>query len=151
MHTHAKGAVEYSVGWNIFWWGALLFSSLIDEHYRKCLAMIGLVEENWTNMRKRRDRLHIIAEVLVITSNGALKTQVMYKANLSFAQLNEYLSLLLDLGLLKTLKKGEKTVFKTTRKGAKYLKSFSEIRELLASEAQNKNTNPLAYIEKPTW
>lgn len=113
--------------------------------------MIGLVEENWTNMRKRRDRLHIIAEVLVITSNGALKTQVMYKANLSFAQLNEYLSLLLDLGLLKTLKKGEKTVFKTTRKGAKYLKSFSEIRELLASEAQNKNTNPLAYIEKPTW
>jgi len=110
-----------------------------------------LVVENWKNTRKRRDRLHIMAEVLVVTSNGALKTQVMYKANLSFAQLNEYLSFLLEVGLLKTMKKREKTVYKTTRKGAKYLESYAEIRDLLGNEEQNKNNNSPIFLSKPPW
>ena len=38
--------------------------------------------------RKRRDRLYILAEILAIAKNGYLKTQIMYRANLSFAQLN---------------------------------------------------------------
>jgi len=63
-----------------------------------------------------------MAEVLVVTSNGALKTQIMYKANLSFAQLNEYLSFLLEVGLLKTVKKGEKKIYKTTRRVLNILK-----------------------------
>jgi predicted transcriptional regulator len=93
-----------------------------------------LVEIEWTNTRKRRDRLHIMAEVLEVTVDGALKTQVMYKANLSFAQLNEYLSLLLELGLLKTKKMGQKTVYKTTRKGSKYLKGYEEIKGFLTKQ-----------------
>jgi predicted transcriptional regulator len=36
---------------------------------------------------KRRDKLSIIAEILEIAKNGTLKTQIMYRANLSFAQL----------------------------------------------------------------
>ena len=42
---------------------------------------------------KRRDRLYIIAEILEIAREGTLKTQVMYRANLSFTQLNDYLGL----------------------------------------------------------
>jgi len=109
-----------------------------------------LVVENWKNTRKRRDRLHIMAEVLAVTSNGALKTQVMYKANLSFAQLNEYLSFLLEIGLLKTVKRGEKKFYKTTRKGTKYLESYAEIRGLLGNEEQNNNNSPI-FLSKPTW
>ena len=109
-----------------------------------------MVVENWKNTRKRRDRLHIMAEVLAVTSNGALKTQVMYKANLSFAQLNEYLSFLLEIGLLKTVKRGEKKFYKTTRKGTKYLESYAEIRGLLGNEEQNNNNSPI-FLSKPTW
>lgn len=110
-----------------------------------------MVVEDWNAPRKRRDRLHIIAEVLVVTSNGALKTQIMYKANLSFAQLNEYLSLLLEIGLLRTVKKGQKTFYKTTRKGTKYLESYAEIRDLLEKEKQNKSNNSPIFLSKPLW
>lgn len=42
-------------------------------------------------MVKRRDKLDIMAEILDITREETLKTQVMYRANLSFTQLNNYL------------------------------------------------------------
>ncbi len=41
---------------------------------------------------KPRDRFCIIAEILVVTKDGTLKPQIMYRADLSLAQLNEYLS-----------------------------------------------------------
>ena len=83
------------------------------------------------NVRKRRDRLHIIAEVLNIAEEGSLKTKIMYKANLSFAQLNEYLSFLTEMGLLKVHDEEKKKVYKTTPKGEKYLISYEEISNLL--------------------
>jgi len=110
-----------------------------------------LVEIDWVDMRKRRDRLHIMAEVLGVTIDGALKTQIMYKANLSFAQLNEYLSLLLELGLLKSSKRGQKTIYRTTRKGVRYLKSYGEIRALLGKEEENPKNSPPFYLTKSSW
>ena len=50
---------------------------------------------------KRRDKLCIIAEILEIAKEGSLKTQIMYKANLSFTQLNDYLKYMLKTTLLK--------------------------------------------------
>jgi len=90
-----------------------------------------------------------MAEVLAVTNNGALKTQIMYKANLSFSQLNGYLSLLLEVGLLKTVKKGEKKYYKTTRKGTKYLESYTVIKGLLGKEEQSNNS-PI-YLSKQSW
>lgn len=84
--------------------------------------------------RRRRDRLYIMAEILEITMEGVLKTQVMYRANLSFAQLNEYLHLLLDLKLLELTGDNEKNIYKTTPKGVRYLESYRKIRELLKKE-----------------
>jgi len=77
--------------------------------------------------KRGRDRLYIIAEILNIASDGALKTQIMYKANLSFAQLNDYLSLLLEMKLLESIVLNEKTMYKTTPKGLEYLQSYLEI------------------------
>jgi len=76
---------------------------------------------------KRRGRLHIIAEILAVAKNGSLKTWIMYRANLSFAQLNEYLNFLLKMGLLKVNTENGKRVYKTTAKGLKYLKKYEEI------------------------
>jgi predicted transcriptional regulator len=82
-----------------------------------------------------------MAEILEVAVDGALKTQVMYRANLSFAQLNEYLKLMLDLKLLEIAKNTEKTVYKTTTKGMRYLQSYREIRDLLKKERGNDPNN----------
>lgn len=81
--------------------------------------------------RRRRDRLSIMAEILDVAREGALKTQIMYRANLSFVQVNEYISLLLGLKLLNVSETPERTVYKTTDKGLKYLQGYREIKQLL--------------------
>jgi len=109
-----------------------------------------LVDDPLGGSRKRRDRLFIMAEILEIAREGVLKTQIMYRANLSFAQLNEYLSLLLDLNLLEAVKITEKTMYKTTDKGLRYLQSYREIRELLKKGKENnsKEANSLYLIKR---
>ena len=100
---------------------------------------------------RRRDRLYIIAEILEVALEGVLKTQVMYKANLSFAQLNEYLHLMLDLNLLELSKNTERHVYKTTQKGIRYLESYRKIKELLKKEDESltpRNGNSGVYLVK---
>jgi predicted transcriptional regulator len=72
-----------------------------------------------------------MAEILEIAREGVLKTHIMYKANLSFAQLNEYLSLLSDVSLLEATNTSKRTIYKTTEKGLRYLQSYREIRKML--------------------
>jgi predicted transcriptional regulator len=69
--------------------------------------------------------------ILEVAVDGAIKSQIMYRANLSFRNLHEYLSLLLDLEMLTTTDKGGKEVFVTTPKGVRYIQSYREIEELL--------------------
>ncbi len=83
--------------------------------------------------RKRRDRLSIIADILTIAKDGSLKTQIMYKANLSFAQLNEYLSFLSGIHFLKIQKEEAKKVYNTTDKGNQYLEKYKDISNLLGN------------------
>jgi len=63
--------------------------------------------------RRRRARHDIIMEILRTAKGGEKKTQIMYKARLSFSQLEQYLN---------ALKKGwfiteESGVWRTTEKG----------------------------------
>ncbi len=90
-----------------------------------------MIRGGWKNSRKHRSSLSVIAEILEIAMNGTLKTTIMYKANLSFQLLNEYLSFLLEIGLLKNMSKGGKTFYKTTMKGLQYIKSHKKIMVLL--------------------
>ena len=87
--------------------------------------------------RKRRDRLRIIAEILVIAKDGSLKTKIMYSANLSFAQLNLYLNFLIRKELLKRNMENGKTVYNTTAKGVKYLENYEKISNLLKIGKEN--------------
>ena len=82
-----------------------------------------------------------MAEILEVAIDGALKTQMMYRANLSFAQLNEYLKLLTDLKLLGIPENNVRKVYKTTSKGMRYLQSYRDINELLKKE-DNHNPGP---------
>ena len=76
-----------------------------------------------------RSRTEIISNILDSANGGASKTKIMYKAYLSYNQLKEYLSLLIENNLIEYLD-GTRT-FKTTEKGLNYLKMHNEIGELL--------------------
>jgi predicted transcriptional regulator len=96
---------------------------------------------------KRRDKLSIIAEILNIAKNGTLKTQIMYKANLSFTQLNEYLGYMLKTRLLDKLDIHSKEVYVATEKGVDFLKKHAELATMLDEKHRNNTMIPLS---KPT-
>ena len=78
---------------------------------------------------KYRSRIEIVAMILEAANGGATKTKIMYKAFLSYAQLKEYLSVLIENNLIEYLE-GPQT-YKTTEKGLNFLKMNDEIEELL--------------------
>ena len=80
---------------------------------------------------KYRSRTEIVSMILEAANGGATKTRIMYKAFLSYAQLKEYLSVLIENNLLEYLE-GVQT-YKTTEKGFNLLKMHYEIGELLQS------------------
>jgi predicted transcriptional regulator len=101
------------------------------------------------NLRpKRRDRLYIIAEVLEIATEGTLKTQIMYGANLSFTQLNDYLRFTLNIGLLKKTRRDGRDVYETTEKGMAFLERYREITQLLKTDSGNNIKVPPPHLLK---
>jgi predicted transcriptional regulator len=90
---------------------------------------------------KRRDKLYIIAEILEIAKDGVLKTQIMYRANLSFTQLNEYLMFMLKNELLDQIVSNGKDMYKATEKGLIFLQHYHEITELIKTEGNNYKNN----------
>jgi predicted transcriptional regulator len=90
---------------------------------------------------KRRDKLYIIAEILEIAKEGTLKTQVMYRANLSFTQLNDYLDFMLKIGLLEKVDINAKNIYKASDKGLDFLQRYREMTELLKTEEDNNSRN----------
>jgi len=88
------------------------------------------------NSSKRRDRLVIIAEIIGLAKKGISKTHIMFKANLSFSQLNLYLDLLSNTSLLEKISINGKVVYKATEKGLKFLVKQQEAIDLLKEHGQ---------------
>jgi predicted transcriptional regulator len=70
-------------------------------------------------------------------NEGASRTMIMYNCFLSYAQLREYLSFLVERGLVdespqqfKNVSSKKKFVYKTTTKGLRFLKISQEIETL---------------------
>ena len=78
---------------------------------------------------KYRSRTEIVSMILEAANGGATKTKIMYKAFLSYAQLKEYLSILIENNLLEYLEGSH--VYKTNEKGFSLLRMHNEIGELL--------------------
>jgi predicted transcriptional regulator len=84
---------------------------------------------------KYRSRTEIVATILEAANGRATKTKIMYNAFLSYNQLKEYLSVLIENNLIEYLE-GTRT-FKTTEKGLNFLKMHNEIGELLHTTIRN--------------
>ena len=85
-----------------------------------------------------RSRTEIVAMILdAANEGGETKTKIMYFAFLSYNQVKEYLSVLIENNLIEYLEGAHK--FKTTEKGLFFLKMHNEIRKLLPQTTTIKN------------
>jgi predicted transcriptional regulator len=86
-----------------------------------------------TRLRKReRDRIAIVAEILEMArGGGVLKSNIMWRAGLSYDMLNGYLGLMMNARLMDKVLMKNKVVFKPTDRGIKFLYHCREIMELL--------------------
>lgn len=78
--------------------------------------------------------MDIIADMLQVAQNGAIKTKIMYSGFLSFPQLKEYLELLAYSGLLDYSE--EKKKYHTTEKGRHFLRIYNEVGRTIAPKAR---------------
>ncbi len=81
-------------------------------------------------MERRRSNIEVIADILRLGEAG--KTEIMYSANMSYFQLQKYLSFLLQLKLIDKVMVGNPIVtYRITKKGLRLLRNIDNILEML--------------------
>src|SRR5438552_16047603 len=91
---------------------------------------------------KYRSRTDIIAMILQAAINGATKTRIMYGAYLSYAQVKEYLSFLIEKDLIR-YEEGS-AIYKLTQKGVQLLHVYEDISDMITINDQKNSTSPLS-------
>ncbi|MCJ7514396.1 MAG: winged helix-turn-helix domain-containing protein [Dehalococcoidia bacterium] len=86
-------------------------------------------------MQRRRSNIEIIGDMLRVGANGANgagKTEIMYSANMSYSQLQRYLSMLISQGFIDRLEVGNPVVtYRVTERGSTLLRSIDTILDVL--------------------
>ncbi len=89
-------------------------------------------------MSRYRNRIEIIADILNIVKEGARKTQIMYKGNLSYKLLTHYLEEVVGSGLVIV---GENAnIYQLSEKGLMFLKNFEDYSKNRVEVEQHMNT-----------
>ena len=85
-------------------------------------------------LMKYRSRTDIAGLILeAANGGGATKTRIMYKAFLSYAQLKEYLIVLLE-NSLSDYEEGRQ-FYRTTEKGIRFLQMYNQFDEMMSIES----------------
>ncbi len=80
-------------------------------------------------MQPKRGRNEIIRSILeVCLVEGAVKTRIVYQANLNFRTVRPYLASLVDGGMLEVL---DQAIYRTTEKGSETLRLLKEIDDMI--------------------
>ena len=79
-----------------------------------------------------------MADITEITREVVLKTQIMYKANLSFTQLNNYTALLLEKNLITPTVFDGREGYVVTTQGLNFLQKYRELIRMLETKGSNK-------------
>jgi len=97
----------------------------------------------------RRSRVDIIIDILEVAMEGANKTGIVYKANLNFKLVDEFLNLLQEYGLMENKLDGDaKIKYITTEKGKMFLKKTKEITLYLEIPSQTREFWPFVFPAK---
>lgn len=76
-------------------------------------------------MGKNRDSLSIVADILGSAESGAIKTRIMFQANLSFKLLEKYLGAAVTAGLIRV----EGCTYALTDNGREFLRQYRSFHE----------------------
>lgn len=82
-----------------------------------------MLSSNGNGSRKNRGKLDIVREILSVVSAKVRKTKIMYQANLSFTQVENYLQRLLESGLIESF---DSTFYLITPKGQEFLQMHTD-------------------------
>lgn len=88
--------------------------------------------------RPHRRTEQIYYAIIKICESGALKTHIMYKANLSYYQTNNLLGLLVKQGLILIRKDGLDKKWFSTSRGLDFLKKYEQVKALLEAPEEKK-------------
>ncbi len=81
----------------------------------------------------RRNDVKIMVEILNIVLTGARKTEIVYRANLNFRQVQKYLDFLTGKGLIFTdISYNGKKIYRSTERGKTFVRRYNETAKLLA-------------------
>lgn len=86
-----------------------------------------------------------MGDVLALATSGIKKTHIMYKANLSYEQLQLYLNELIGRRLIAQDVSHDGVVYRTTGKGREFLLCYNRLNEFL-EEPQVELSTP--YISR---
>ena len=87
---------------------------------------------------KYRSRTDIMQMILQAAMGGATKTRIMYGAYLSYAQVKEYLSFLMEKNLI-ACEEGT-GLYKLTQNGMNLLQTFEGISEMISVNPASRRT-----------
>ena len=81
---------------------------------------------------KRRSEIQIIGKILDVSKNGAKKTEILYQNNMSFSQLQNYLSFLIEKNVIEenivsNCKGVSSKMYITTTKGCNLLEDINRL------------------------
>jgi len=96
---------------------------------------------------KYRSRTDIIAMILQAAINGATKTRIMYGAYLSYAQVKEYLSFMIEKDLIR-YEEGS-AVYKLTQKGVQLLHVYEDIGDMITLKDQKNGPISVSVSQFP--
>jgi predicted transcriptional regulator len=92
----------------------------------------------------RRESTQIVSEILQVAVYGAIISEIMSKVALNYAQLRQYVQILIKGKLLETSSQS-RVIYRTTAKGKTFLKKYREITELLGRDAELTEPNPFEH------
>lgn len=94
-------------------------------------------ERKWaTTIKRRKPRglMQIYADILKAASSGALKSRVVFKANLNFLRFERILNVMAENGLLTSGPRSPRVWF-VTEKGREFLKKYQELEATLRQDS----------------
>jgi predicted transcriptional regulator len=80
---------------------------------------------------KNRSRVEIIYDIISAAKPVSKKTHLMYKGNLSYQQLDLYLTFMLRNGLLEERIVDDSRLYFATQKGLEFLRLFEDLHNLI--------------------
>jgi predicted transcriptional regulator len=80
---------------------------------------------------KYRCKADIFSVILETAASEVPKSKIYYNSFLTYQRLKEYMSLLMEAGLMEYFDYKDKRLYKTTEKGMLFLQAYDNMRELI--------------------